>query len=48
MTELASTQLDMTATAASAVSFTVPTYVAAETQTFENNWFDNFLDNMSS
>lgn len=48
MTELASSQFDLTATTASATaSFSVPSYVATETQTFENNWFDNMLDKLA-
>ncbi len=47
MTELASSQFDLTSSSAAATaSFSVPSYVTVETQTFENNWFDNFLDNL--
>ncbi len=46
MAELAASQLDLTATTASSASFSVPGYVTLETQTFTNNWFDNFLDNI--
>lgn len=47
MTELASSQFDLTSsTAAATASFAVPSYVAVETQTYENNWFDNMLDKL--
>ncbi len=48
MTELAASQFDLTSTtAASTASFAVPSYVTIETQTFENNWFDNMLDKLA-
>lgn len=46
MTELAASQLDLTATSASTASFTVPGYIEPVTQTFENNWFDVMLDKL--
>ncbi len=47
MTELAASQLDLTATSVSTASFSVPGYIEAPVQTFENNWFDVMLDKLA-
>ncbi|MFI3167469.1 MAG: hypothetical protein R3Y32_05040 [Bacillota bacterium] len=46
MTELAASQLDLSATSVSTASYSIPGYIETTAKTFENNWFDVMLDKL--